>query len=890
MVAPEERPEAVGAEARRKGLTAAERACMRRFAFTSPSPDCEAKMAVWPSHQPSPQAVAARRRKPAAVPEAVAEAEASLGTLDFMEKACGDILERLLPLPERQQRAAGSRGRRRRLTPKPSSSALSRSTPTAGRGSMSFCIDALSTTGTAPPQALSQALSLPQLPGTAAGQGTRGASSPAPPAIIAAGELQLIRRQPDWDPMATQLRRNVIRLVQGASANKVEREVGGKIRFIHTVALEEKGAGQQKEPGEGSSNSLGFAKTSGYNLKKGAQELQGHPLHLFRRKMLKRFSSLAEAFDSFNVDGSKQLDMREWCDLLGRTDMCSMFEARVIFELMDADRDGSLTMAEFNLGLETIAPVVSLVALRKRLICLGFTSMLQAIAVMDGGGEDSTMQPLTLSEFAACLRRAWVIEDHEHRAIFDLVRDPAEPQGRATLSELACGLAAVSPCILLGEARQQLEAKWGNLGAAADALQDEWLEDQGIFEEKGSEWLGMTREEAAKLFRITDIDRSGNLTRSEVIGSVRLSQPSVQMEDIRCKVQQSYRGIEAVLREAFTHEGAELDNSLRFSTEEIMEVLEPLDMGKVEKRQLVQFMQATSDQGLTLSEFFRGIRLFAPSCALEGVRLQLLRNHDRVADAFRGVRHRRAPVTLPELAELLSAAGAEVKDLDTIFDIIDVRSTGVVTVTEVIAALQGSQSGTRRWVGRKEREESAEHSVQELVGPLRAAVLEIKQGLKLGLRGVDVEGAGEDAYVQERGGLGARRPSLPLQHSRSVPTGLQVMHAAMAASSPTLAAATGWDSSPSPPLRELPRMAFARRTFQRIGKSLEKLPPEPTQWRQTTMEELGHYFVSQQQVFGQQEPVLREKYRRAALHREFEELRRLEKRLRPGAEAGAAAE
>merc|ERR1719282_765415 len=103
--------------------------------------------------------------------------------------------------------------------------------------------------------------------------------------------------------------------------------------------------------------------------------------------MLQEYSTIVAAFDAINVDRSKKLDMREWCDVVSKWGHCTLFEARVIFELMDADRDGSLTMAEFNIGIEAIAPVTSLAAVRKRLVCLGFGSMLQAVSFMDGGGE-----------------------------------------------------------------------------------------------------------------------------------------------------------------------------------------------------------------------------------------------------------------------------------------------------------------------------------------------------------------------------------------------------------------------------------------------------------------------------------------------------------------------
>merc|ERR1719326_2189790 len=132
-----------------------------------------------------------------------------------------------------------------------------------------------------------------------------------------------------------------------------------------------------------------------------------------------------EAFNCIDVDSNKQLSNKEWNLILFQAGLANYREARLLFEVMDANKDANLTMLEFHVGIESIAPVTSLETLRKRLLCVGFTSMLQAIVHMYGGGDDTTSRPLTFIEFSEALRRACISEPVEHRAVFEAVRsDP----------------------------------------------------------------------------------------------------------------------------------------------------------------------------------------------------------------------------------------------------------------------------------------------------------------------------------------------------------------------------------------------------------------------------------------------------------------------------------
>ena len=53
-------------------------------------------------------------------------------------------------------------------------------------------------------------------------------------------------------------------------------------------------------------------------------------------------------------------------------------EARMSFELLDLNRDGSVTLGEFQAALEGVAEIQGIDGLRKRLVSFGYTKTIQA--------------------------------------------------------------------------------------------------------------------------------------------------------------------------------------------------------------------------------------------------------------------------------------------------------------------------------------------------------------------------------------------------------------------------------------------------------------------------------------------------------------------------------
>lgn len=483
----------------------------------------------------------------------------------------------------------------------------------------------------------------------------------------------------------------------------------------------------------------------------------------FRLKILDKYSTIAEAFDSLDCDASKELTSKEWNNTLYNSGLASYREARQLFELVDADKSGTITISEFYVAIEAVTPIHTIEDLRKRLLAAGFRSMLSAIAAMDNNGEIADKR-LGFAEFAKILQTVVQTDEEENAAVFLSVRDTNTVDNTVSISELATALAVVSPCLLIEDLRDRLLTKFTTLHVAWDKIDIDKSGDVNSFEfmRQGKKNLGLSLIEAQKMFRWIDNDSSGVISRSEFMGAVNLSSSSLQLEDFRRKVRQRFRSIEAVFLEAFAvNDGGLLDNTLQLNIGEFTQLLENIEVTPKDTKRLFDLVDADKSGTLTLREFFRGIEVFAPSCLLEGIQLQILRRQKNglPSDAFKQVpfgRNERLDLvafrTFLEDHKLIK--GVKVGPL---FDLVDVRSDGGVTLGELIAALQCVQPGTMVKLSPEERDLQVKLRVRGDLAAFHKNVAETKLQIRAGLTGrtpedrrrpKQTEAEGEDDHVE----------------------------------------------------------------------------------------------------------------------------------------------
>ncbi|CAE7371357.1 unnamed protein product [Symbiodinium natans] len=586
-------------------------------------------------------------------------------------------------------------------------------------------------------------------------------------------------------------------------------------------------------------------------------------LRKFRKRLLGKHVCLADAFRCLDLNVNQKLGPEEWGAMFRGSGLATFREARISFELLDLNRDGSVTLAEFQAALEGVAEITGIDGLRKRLVSFGYTKTMQALEAMEGNGFINPAKPLILEEFGAALCRIHVVELDEHRAIFDNVRDSGDPVSKASLFDLVAALGAVGPSLLMEDIAERARQKFGNTDAIWEGLGPGSSSKENIelkvFERKLIDRLGLAKAAAQKACRILDVDDGGDLSRSELISALALSRPTLHMEDFRRKVQQRYRSIEAIFRESFEHlENEELNNDddMRLTCPEFAEILEELDFSRRETSYLFWLADASGTAKLTLYEFFRGVKLFVPSCVVEGIRLQALVHHRRIADLFRnsGVAWDRR-LNCQAFAQLLCKLDVKCEEPQLIFDFLDVRSCGSVCISEVVSCLQNLTPGVKERSTSQESDKRVEKDVRAALAPMHKTVTELKSTMKRDLsedvgRRVSMSVSPRSLHPPEKKGEKAEKPELQGSAAVAIP-------------------AVGPKASDIP-------AAVLNETFHRINGAPEgrKNNPSVTDYcGKKTVDGLCGYLKSTSDILEAHRPLLSHHYSRTDWHKKQESIK-----------------
>mmetsp|Transcript_45095 Transcript_45095/g.107200 ORF Transcript_45095/g.107200 Transcript_45095/m.107200 type:complete len:1048 (-) Transcript_45095:114-3257(-) len=499
-----------------------------------------------------------------------------------------------------------------------------------------------------------------------------------------------------------------------------------------------------------------------------AGNLHSNIMMEFRRRLLEKFSTTKEAFDalSHELPMDKELSKKELRRVLHRQGLESTREERdAIFDALDVDKSGHLSMAQFHIAVEAAAPVRTVGDLRRRWLASGFTSMAAAVSLMDEGMTRS--RRLTLKEFGEALSRVSVPDALEHAAIFNIVLDPHDKQGRVSIAELASAIASVSPSLDLEDLRDKvvrrysgkIERAYGDLDPKHRGDMDRHTFVSGLMRR-----LGCTEADANKIFRKIDIDGNGDVSREEFATALELSEPSLFHEDLRLRIRQRFRSIQDTFKEAFSETtGEDVDEIPALSLEKFQELLLPLGLTESEISKLFKLVDLDGDMTLTVKEFLKGIKFFAPSCVLEDLRMQCLQRAPYITDVFKEVDRTeqldRVGFT-QTLAELDLLAGVSI---DSIFDLLDVRNDGQVSIGMLIAALKSGGPGSRLRLPEGERNDRARHEVLGFTSSATKLCKQLKNTVRLGAD----HGGEEEAPQENRVAQMERQQSSQLQHSQT---------------------------------------------------------------------------------------------------------------------------
>lgn len=486
----------------------------------------------------------------------------------------------------------------------------------------------------------------------------------------------------------------------------------------------------------------------------------------FRQKILDKFPGMKAAFESFSAEVGtsfeKGLTRKEFSRFLAKTfGSLSREEHDLIFDFLDIDKSGTISMQEFYTAIEAAAPVKNIEDLRRKWIALGFSSMHQAMRTMDLSKEPG--RRYKVEEFGEALRRTGIVEDWEHQNVFAAVSDDGE---KVSMEELAAGLAAVSPSLVLEDLRDKLLKKHGSLEAGFKFfdLAEAEIDQEGF--RKAVKVLGLTGYEAQKGFRLIDFRNMGLITRAEFISAMQLSEPSLFFEEVRTKVRQRFRSMQAAIMTSTVTVEVEEDmrnqrqpsriasspawnagspekklrpqtctskgGIIAASMEELHTSLASVQLSESDAHSLFVLMDLNKDGKVSFEEFTRAIRLFAPSCALEDMRLRCLQKATSISKAFQKVKNKQVLLDRCAFERLVQDLDYDAGvDLHSVYDIVEQRVNGGLTVGELVAALKCSVTGTQVPLKDEEVEAKAKELVRWHMAPFLKNAQELKQDVRV---------------------------------------------------------------------------------------------------------------------------------------------------------------
>lgn len=210
-----------------------------------------------------------------------------------------------------------------------------------------------------------------------------------------------------------------------------------------------------------------------------------------RRHLLQRYRSLHKAFREMenhlkeckHKDGTawkknnianglhSSMDLQDFTKAIAYLG-CDSQSAQNIFELMDTNGDGIITLEEFKSSLVRMPREILLQDFRRKLLTK-YSSSHQAFRELsippgkhDKYAEGDQSKPLNRQAFAFHLSRLG-IEEQESSLLFDIIDD--DSSGIITIQELRETLREVAPSVSLEEFWHRFNESWPNIRAAASS-------------------------------------------------------------------------------------------------------------------------------------------------------------------------------------------------------------------------------------------------------------------------------------------------------------------------------------------------------------------------------------------------------------------------------------
>eukprot|EP00746_Dinoflagellata_sp_MGD_P004638 gnl/MRDRNA2_/MRDRNA2_108982_c0_seq1.p1 gnl/MRDRNA2_/MRDRNA2_108982_c0~~gnl/MRDRNA2_/MRDRNA2_108982_c0_seq1.p1 ORF type:complete len:837 (+),score=172.22 gnl/MRDRNA2_/MRDRNA2_108982_c0_seq1:87-2597(+) len=339
-------------------------------------------------------------------------------------------------------------------------------------------------------------------------------------------------------------------------------------------------------------------------------------IEVFRKRLLEKYKSVHDAFMEIEADDSKDqlLTFKEFRKALRKLKLGDI-DSRALFEAMDQDNSGEVTLTEFLVALVDVSPETLLWELRCRL-------------------ESQHIRPDNLTK------------------VWELISSEDDDQQKSR-KKINLGTAAKAAALLAEAEKDPEEAE--ERRNRSRLTRAEWL--------KFGSSLGLAINEIERLFGLIDSDRSGSVELSEMFAALRAVAPDVSLERFVTKVLRQYR----TLPEAFK---AHADAARRIGFEEFKSLAAQVDVNDKNAKELWEArdigpvarlpgdsLTSSLDQNehITEEEFVRQMLAWSPDTALDRLRESLSEQFGSVAQGKRALIKAGVPKTAALTTEVFNA-------------------------------------------------------------------------------------------------------------------------------------------------------------------------------------------------------------------------------------------
>jgi len=305
----------------------------------------------------------------------------------------------------------------------------------------------------------------------------------------------------------------------------------------------------------------------------------------FRARLLQHFRSVHDAFNEFDcIAKDKALCFKEFQQALLRVGISNAKDAKMLFQTMDADKSGEVSLTEFLLALVDVSPEALLWELRCRLDCEG-------------------IRLNTLHKIFDLIRRY----DRQHRPALG---ESVDKEKRLCDREL-------------WKSRQLSRPDWIKLGAV----------------------LGLTLVESERLFHLIDTDESGTIDLEEMFAALRAVAPDVSLERFVMKVLVHYGTLPEAFR-AHARRTPDVRGPL-IGWEEFLALTTSLGVNDGNAKCLWDALDIANridaDDALDEELFINQMKAWAPATALDGLREEICEQFGNIAEGRRTLQKHGVP-------------------------------------------------------------------------------------------------------------------------------------------------------------------------------------------------------------------------------------------------------